>query len=242
MAPPTKPFEGATKLTPEQLAAAASGGMTATEKGELTPAQMAAAAYELQRPRVPANESIWSSVEGEGGRTNIRNANPDLDYRTLDTSLYPADGRQLYAERQKLTDRGYEPISGPLYKGAPRREFIGVATVELWARPIELANEEFRVRIARSCLSEQYANYYWRRCCAEDAPEKRWLPEPLEYAMLVHHGLQPDTKALMTRPGVGRDLARERTIITNLARKVDVHPRGSAPDPVREAFASMGKG
>lgn len=236
MAPP-KPA-----LTPEQAAEVAYGGLTATDKNGLTPAQLAAANFELQAPRAAPKDSLWASVEGDGGRASIRNAKAELDYRLLDTAQFPADGRQLYSERQKLVDKGYEPISGPLYKGPVRTEFVGVATAELWARPIELENEAFRVRIARSCLSERFAQYYHRRCCAEDAPEKRWLPEAIEYAMLVHHGLLQDTKHLMSRPGEPRDHARERLVITNLARKVDVHPRGAAPDPVREAFANMGKG
>lgn len=208
-------------------------------KAEAAPAALAAGAYELQKPRAAPKDAIWAKVDGDGSATQIRNADPTLDYRILDTAQYPPDGRALYAARQRLTDRGFDPISGLLYKGSPRREFVGVPTAEIWARSIDLDDEEFLARLAKSCLSAQYANYYWRRCVAEGAPEKRWLPEPLEYAMLVHHGLQHDTKRLMTRPGAVPDVERERTIIINLVRKVKVHPRGSQPDPVREAFAEF---
>lgn len=226
----------------EHAAGLAFGGLTATEKSDLTPAQLSAAQYELRKSSTPTNELIWSGVDGEGSRSAIRNANPDLDYRVIDTASFPPDGRKLYNERQALTDRGFEPISGPLYKGTPRREFVPVGTAEVWARPIELADEEFRVRMARSCLSLRYAEYYYRRCVADEAPEKRFLPEALEYAMLVHHDLLDDSKRLMTRPGQNRDLERERGIIINLARQVKVRPRGSAPDPVREAFSTFSRG
>lgn len=226
----------------EHAAAVAFGGLTATEKSDLTPAQLAAAQYELRRSSTPTNELIWSGVDAEGVRSAIRNADPSLDYRILDGAQYPPDGRKLFNERQALMDRGFEPISGPLYKGAPRREFVPIGTAEMWARPIDVADEEFRVRIARSCLSLRYAEYYYRRCVAEEAPEKRFLPEALEYAMLVHHDLLDDTKRLMTRPGQNRDLERERGIIIALARQVKVRPRGATPDPIREAFANFSRG
>ena len=227
---------------PNDKAAKTPTAEAATKPEGLTPAQLSAASFELQKPKTALADMLWAKVEGDGLRSKIRNAARELDYRILDTALFPGDGRALYSERQKLMNRGFEPISGPLYKGDARPEFVDIATAELWARPRDLDDEEFRVRVARQCLSEWFANYYFRRCCAEDAPEKGWLPEALEYAMLVHHGLLDDTKHLMRRPGAERDLARERLIITNLARKVKVHPRGTAPDPVREAFAESLRG
>ncbi len=211
---------------------------TATE--ELTPAQLGAAAYEVTKPRVKPEDAIWARLDGEAASGQVVNADPALDYRFLDAASYAADGRRLYEDRQALVNRGFEPISGPLYKGPQRREFVpGVSTAELWCRPRRLADDEFRVLLARNCLSPSWAKIYYRRCVAEGAPERRYLPEGLEYAMLVHHDLLADSKRVLIKPGVPRDHARERLVITNLARTAPVHPYSATQaDPVRDAIAA----
>lgn len=208
----------------------------------LSAAQVAAGAYELQPARQKPEDSFWGELEAQGGAL-IAHAQPDLDYRFLLASEYPADGRQLYEHRQALVNRGFEAISGPLYKGPARPEHVpGQSTAEVWARPRRFADEEFRVRLARSCLNETFAKIYHRRCVAEGAPQKRYLPEALEYAMLVHHDLLTDTRGIVRQPGRTRDIAAERRLITSLARVAPVHPHADRRDPVREAIAAAQKG
>lgn len=204
---------------------------------EMTPAQLAAAAYEL-RPAASGKveDGIWGSIGKEGGDGIVVNAEPGWDYRWLVATDYGPDGRALHAARQGLVDRGFEVISGPLYNGPPRREFVsGRSAVELWRRPQRLADEEWRALLAKSCLDERYASQYHRRCCAEGAPQTRYLPEALEYAMLVIHGLAKDTQRL--------NPTREHVIA--LARRAPVHPLGFGPgaksDPLHEAFASIAR-
>lgn len=204
----------------------------------LAPAQIAAQ-HELRVPVVEPAQQIWGEIGADGagpGGSLVVNADPNTDYRFLEPDTYPADGRALTAARQRYMDRGYQPITGPLYKGEPRREYVPGRSVELWARPIELAEEEWRADFCRRLLDERWVQIYWRRCCAEGAPERRWLPdlgavgEALEYAVLVVHGLQKDTKRL----------APTRDNIVAFARRVPVHPRRTTAqtDPVRAAWAT----
>lgn len=199
---------------------------------DITPAQAAAAQFELRRPsKDRVAEGIWGNIgDGDVGGVVV-NGNINEDYRFLVATDYPADGRALHQARQELADRGFEPISGPLYTGPTRREFVaGRAAVELWSRPKALADDEWRASLAKSCLSSTWAQMYWRRSCMEGAPQVRWLPEALEYATLVVHGLAKDTKNL--RP------TREHIIA--LARRAPVHPAGtSKSDPLRDAFAQL---
>ncbi len=206
----------------------------------LSPAQIAAQQHELRAPVVEPAQQIWGDIGTDGaalGGSLVVNGDPNSDYRFLEPDTYPADGRALTVARQRLMDRGYQAITGPLYKGeVVRREYVPGRSVEIWARPIDLAEEEWRADFCKRLLDERWVQIYWRRCCAEGAPERRWLPdlgpvgEALEYAVLVVHGLAKDTKRL----------SPTREHIVSFARRVPVHPlrTKAQTDPVRAAWAT----
>lgn len=203
---------------------------------DLAPSQLAAAAFDLRPASVAPEEAIWGAAGSDQVSGVVVNAEPGYDYRFLVATDYAPDGRALHQERQAFVDRGFVAVSGPCYSGPQRREFVsGRSAVEIWRRPQRIHDEEWRALLAKSCLDERWASQYWRRCCAEGAPQKRYLPEPLEYAMLVVHGLAKDTQRL--------NPTREHIIA--LARRATVHPLGfgpgSKPDPLRDAFAQLAR-
>lgn len=204
---------------------------------DLSPSQLAAAAYELRPPASGSVEDgIWGAVASDQGTGVVVGAEPGWDHRWLTPTDFGPDGRALHQARQGLVDRGFAAISGPCYSGPVRKEFVaGRPGVELWRRPSKIADEEWRALLAKSCLDERWASQYWRRCCSEGAPQTRYLPEALEYAMLVIHGLAKDVNRL--------NPTREHVIA--LARRAPVHPLGVGPgsksDPLREAFAQLAR-
>lgn len=185
----------------------------------LSPAQLAAKRFALEKPTIDPRERAWSASTEDETLQGIANAVAGYDYRYIVTSQYPADGRELHEERQRLVTRGFEAITGPLAEDpAAAREYVrDEPTAEIWRRVQEIADDEWRAQLARNCLSRPWAEHYNRRCILGDKPENRWLGKPLEEAMLAHHGLSknPHDQAL-------RDRNADR--IRSLCRKFRVHP------------------
>lgn len=207
-----------------------------TAADNLTEAQRAAAQYELRAG--PPGSSRWDVLDEGASSDLVSGTEHGWDYRFLIGSAYPADGRALYEDRQRLAERKFVPVSGPLYKGPARREHVpSQPTAEVWRRPQAEADDDWRLELARSCLNRQFARAYFRRCVTHQVAT-RWLSEPLEYAMLVFHGLAKDTKGVFPIP---RSLAHERKVIINLARRTVVHPNADKPDTFKAAFAEAAK-
>lgn len=185
----------------------------------MSPAQLAARRFTLERPDVDPRERAWSQATGVTTRQGVVNAEDGFDYRYLVTSQYPADGRELHAERQKLVSRGFEPITGPLAADpeAAREYVLDEPSAEVWRRVQDIADDEWRAELARRCLDKAFAEHYRRRCVMPGAPEDKWLPSPLADAMLVHHGLE-DRANLRGQAGKLADR------IKAMCRKFRVHP------------------
>lgn len=185
----------------------------------LSPAQLAAKRFVLEKPTVDPRERAWSAATQDVASQGVSNAVAGYDYRYLVTSQYPADGRELHDERQKLVTRGFEPITGPIADDpTAAREYVrDEPTAEIWRRPQEIADDEWRAQLARNVLTLSWAEHYHRRCILGTKPENRWLGVPLEEAMMAHHGLS----TLPQHRGQRGQLADR---IRSLCRKFRVHP------------------
>lgn len=185
----------------------------------LSPAQLAARRFVLEEPTISPSDRAWSLATTEESVQGVILAQPGHDYRYLITSQYPADGRELHNARQKLMSRGFVAVTGPIAADPyAAREYVrDEPTAEIWRRPIDIANDEWRAGLARNILSVSFAEHYQRRCILGTKPENRWLGVALEEAMFAHHGLsqRPQDK------GQAGQLADR---IKSLCRKFRVHP------------------
>lgn len=192
---------------------------TAETDTSLSPAQLAAKRFALERPTVDPRERAWSQATEDRGKNGIVNADPGYDYRYLVTSQYPADGRELHADRQRLLSRGYEPVTGPLAESAETaREYVrDEPSAEVWRRPQDIADDEWRANLARRLLDRTWVEHYRRRCVMPNHPEVSWLPRDLVDVILVHHGLE-------SRPHLRGQAGQLAERIKSMCRKFRVHP------------------
>jgi hypothetical protein len=209
MATPTKKAAEAVETTSSQ----------SDTDTSLSPAQLAAKRFSLEKPTIDPRDRAWANSTQVDVTQGVANAVPGYDYRYLVTSQYPADGRELHDERQRLVTRGFEPITGPLADDpTAAREYVrDEPTAEIWRRPQEIADDEWRAQLARNVLSLSWAEHYHRRCILGTKPENRWLGVPLEEAMMAHHGLS-------TRPQDRGQRGQLADRIRSLCRKFRVHP------------------
>lgn len=168
-------------------------------------------------PIQPAPDNLldkaWEELDGDSGPADIIGAEPGWRYTTIRPADYPVDGREVHAIRQRLTTRGYEPVSGPLYKGPPRPEYVaGRPDLELWRMPQALADNEWRIEMARTVLDPRAASRYWRHSIK--GGRRGGLPKNIEDGMLAFHGL-------ITLPGRNPP-TREQLVA--MVRRMRVHP------------------
>lgn len=173
---------------------------------------------ELTPPPANLDEAAWGGFDHEDSGSFVVNAEEGWVYSWIRPADYPADGRELQALRQKSVTRGFEPVSGPYYKGAPRLEYVqGRPDLELWRIKRERWDNEWRVDMARQVLDSRAAQRYWRHHVKENAPRRGrgGLPQDIENMMLAYHGLVsfPGNRAAPTRDEI---IAR--------VRRMPVHP------------------
>lgn len=170
-------------------------------------------------PIVPPPEDIdeyaWQGLDSEDSGSDVANAEKGYRYTWLRAADHPPDGRQIHHERQKLVTRGFEPRSGPLYKGAMSApEYVpNRPDLEIWRIPQKRWDNEWLVDMARQVLDRRYASRYYAHC--EKGGQKGGLPKNVEEAMYAFHGI-------MQIPG--RPVPPTREQLITLVRRIIPHP------------------
>lgn len=174
----------------------------------------------IQPPPEDLEARAWDALEGDSASTDIVGAEPGWQYTTVRPGDFPVDGREIQSLRQRMTTRGYEPCNGPLYKGAPRKEYVpGRPDLEIWRMSQARADNEWRVDMARQVLEKRAAERYWRHNIK--GGKKGGLPPRLETGMLAFHGL-------IKLPGDQAPPTREQLIA--MVRRMPVHPGKETTD------------
>lgn len=173
-------------------------------------------------PIQPAPQNIeelaWGSLGDEDTGSLVVGAERGWVYGWIRPADYPNDGRELRDVRQRLVTRGWEPVTGPLYKGPPRVEYVpGRPDLEVWRMAQARWDNEWRVDMARQVLDSRSAERYWRHHVKENAAARGrgGLPKNVEDAMLAYH-------KLVVFPGRPNPPTREQLI--TMVRRMPVHP------------------
>lgn len=182
---------------------------------------MAARAAEATMPpdAKPAVASPFDRLEKGLAPGDIANAEPGWQYVYTPTRDYVASPAALADWRLKMRARGFEPINGPEYAGAQRREYhASEPSAEIWRRPSQMRDDEWRAELAAKCFSRHFASYYLRHVGALP-----WLPVKLRDAMFEWHGLKGDGKGERHTPEL-------RQAIITMCRRMKVHPGPTTED------------
>ncbi len=165
----------------------------------------------------PANieDRAWEELDDDGSGSEVVGAEKGYRYTWLRPADYPPNGVQIQHERQKLVNRGWEPCSGPAYRGAtPRREYVANRPeLEIWRVTQKRFDNEWLVDMARSVLDRRYASRHFAHC--EKGGQKSGMPQALAEAMYAYHGL-------MAIPG--RPVPPTQAQIIAMVRRMPVHP------------------
>lgn len=162
----------------------------------------------------PAPEDrAWGLLDREEAGVLVVGEEPGYRYTWIRPADYPPDGREVQAIRSRMQSRGWEAVSGPLYTGPARHEYVpGRPDLEIWRMPQARWDNEWRVDMARQVLDRRSAERYWRH---KKGGQVGGLPKHIEDAMFAFHGL-------VHYPGRPNPPSRDQLIA--MVRRMPVHP------------------
>lgn len=169
---------------------------------------------EIPTPAKSSGYSPFDKIEKGLVAGDIANAEDGYQYIYTPAKDYAGAPAALVDWRLKMRARGFEPITGPEYRGSARPEYhASEPSAEIWRRPSHLRDDEWRAQLAALCLDNRHFAYYHKR----HPGESPWLTTRLRDAMYERHGLKGDGKGPRNTPEI-------RATIINLCRRMKVHP------------------